>query len=258
MEITLLPSLGFGPSAAGDHCQYLTTCIVNGTIALDAGCLGFLYKPEDQARVGHLFLTHTHLDHIASLPVYLENVYDLRKEPPVVYASQAVLDVLQRDLFNDRIWPDFVALSRQIRPFLRLVAFEPGQTITVDRVQVTAVAVHHVVPTVGYLITEGRSTVAYIPDTGPTEEIWKLAAARPNLSAIIIETTFPDEMDWLARQSAHLTPAMLNTELAKLGRNVPTYIMHLKARYREPVRNQLAALKLAHVQLMQPEQPYRF
>lgn len=248
MELTLLPSVGPG---LGD-CQYLSTCLLNRTVALDAGALGFVGTPEEQAAVGHVFLTHSHLDHVASLPMFLENVYDLRAEPPVVYASTAVLDALQRDIFNERLWPDFIALSRRTRPFLTLRPFEPGDTLTLAGLHITAVAVNHVVPTVGYLIEDAGGTVAFIPDTGPSELIWRQAAQVANLRAICIETTFPDEMTWLAQESKHLTPALLGAELAKLGRVVPTHIMHLKARYRAEVRAQLARLALPQVRLLEP------
>lgn len=256
MNLTLTPAVV--PWNGGDTCQYLSTCLVNGTVALDAGTLGFLGTPEEQAAVGHVFLTHAHLDHVASLPIFLENVYDLRAAPPVVHACREVLDVLQRDVFNDRLWPDFVALSKQVRPFLRLAVLEPGATVVVEEVSITAVPVSHVVPTLGFLLRDAGGTVAYIPDTGPTDEIWRRAADCPDLRAVVVETTFPDELTWLAETSQHLTPSLLRAELAKLGRPVPTYILHLKARYRHAVRDQLAALGLPHVALMEPGRTYPF
>jgi ribonuclease BN (tRNA processing enzyme) len=254
VDLTLLPSVlpGPAPHGATNGCQYLSSCLLNRRIALDAGVIGFVGTPEEQAAIGHVFLTHSHLDHVGSLPIFLENVYDLRAEPPAVYASRTVLESLQRDLFNERVWPDFIALSQRTRPFLRLVPFEPGDTVTVEGLRITAVPVDHVVPTVGYLIQERDATVAFVPDTGPSDTIWPLAAAATNLRAVVIETTFPEEMTWLAQESRHLTPRLLAAELAKLGREVPTYIMHLKARYRAEVRTQLAALGLARVQVLEP------
>jgi len=256
VNLTLTPAVV--PWGGGDTCQYLSTCLVNGNVALDAGTLGFLGTPEEQAAVGHVFLTHAHLDHIASLPIFLENVYDLRAVSPVVHACREVLDVLQRDVFNDRLWPDFVSLSKQVRPFLRLAVLEPGETVVVEGLSVTAVPVSHVVPTFGFLLRDAGGTVAYIPDTGPTEDIWRRAADCADLRAVVVETTFPDEMAWLAETSQHLTPSLLRAELAKLGRAVPTYIVHLKARYRHVVRDQLAALGLPHVALMEPGRTYPF
>jgi ribonuclease BN (tRNA processing enzyme) len=226
--------------------------VLNRRIALDAGAIGFWGTPEEQLVIDHLLLTHAHLDHIASLPIFLENVYDLRDRPPVVYASRAVLDVLQRDVFNEQVWPDFVALSQRTRPFVSLVHFEAGETIEVEGMQITAVAVNHTVPTNGFLLRDESGTVAFVPDTAPTEEIWVRASACSDLLAVVVETTFPDELDWLACESKHLTPSLLRGELAKLARPVPTYIMHLKARYRVEVCAQLAALGLPQLRILQP------
>src|SRR5437764_600685 len=109
MKLTLLPSaLG---AAGAPAAQYLSSALVNDTIALDAGCLGFHGTPDDQARVRHVLLTHSHLDHVASLPIFLENGHEGRGDGVNIYASAATLDALRRHFFNDQIWPDFVALS---------------------------------------------------------------------------------------------------------------------------------------------------
>src|SRR5436305_2452164 len=116
VEIRLLPSAAF--AGAGRDQQFLTSYLINDTLALDAGGLGFAVPLDEQRRVRHVLITHTHLDHIASLPIFLENVYGRAAEPVTVHGSQEVLDCLQHDFFNDRVWPDFVNLSRANPPFL--------------------------------------------------------------------------------------------------------------------------------------------
>src|SRR5205823_12507757 len=82
MKVMLVPSaLTAGPR------QYLTAFLVGDSVAIDAGSLGFYGSPAEQARIRHVFLTHTHLDHIASLPIFLENVsQDDGAHCPTVYA----------------------------------------------------------------------------------------------------------------------------------------------------------------------------
>src|SRR5437868_4354154 len=109
MKLILLPS-AIGDVAAPVP-QYLSSALLNDSIALDAGCLGLNGTPEQQSRIRHVFLTHSHIDHVASLPIFLENVYEESPECVSIYASRATLDSLRRDFFNNRIWPDFVALS---------------------------------------------------------------------------------------------------------------------------------------------------
>jgi ribonuclease BN (tRNA processing enzyme) len=254
MRITLIPSTVGGGQ---DH-QYLSSCLINDTVALDAGSLGFWGAPQDQARVRHVILSHTHMDHLASLPIFVENAYEGKADCVTVHGSRAVLECCQEHLFNEKIWPDFIALSRGEHPFLHLSPFEPGETIEMEGLRFTAVALDHVVPTVGLLITDDHSTVAFISDTGPTDEVWKQVNASPLLKAVFIETTFPGELQWLADVSKHLTPATLATEVAKLDRPTRLVIVHLKARYKEQVIRELHALKLTGLEIGLAGSTYTF
>jgi ribonuclease BN (tRNA processing enzyme) len=254
VKLTLIPStVGSGP-----HSQFLSSCLVNDTVALDAGCLGMYRTPQDQARVRHVLLSHTHIDHLASLPVFIENAYEGRAESVIVHGSAAVLDTVQRDLFNDRLWPDFIALSQGDKPFLRLSPLEAGQTLEVEGLRITPVALDHVVPTVGFLLSDDQCSVAFVSDTGPTEEIWQQANALPNLQAVFLEATFPNDMAWLADVSKHLTPATFAAEVRKLIRPVRLFAIHLKARFQEQVAAELLALGLPNLEVARFDQPYEF
>jgi len=239
-------------------CQYLSTTLINDIIAIDAGCLGFYRTPAHQANIRHVLLTHAHLDHVASLPMFLENVYGIHDSCVTLHASTAVLDTLQRDLFNDRLWPDFIALSQRERPFLRLAPLEPGQTIELEGVRFTAVPLQHPVPTVGFLIEDSSSAIAIISDTGPSEVVWQQINARPRLDTLFVETAFPDEMDWLATVAGHLTPAKLAVELGKLNRPVRVIAIHLKPRYRDQLIAELEALQVPDLEIGQFERDYVF
>jgi ribonuclease BN (tRNA processing enzyme) len=254
MKITLLPSsVGGGP----DH-QYLSSWLINDTIAIDAGCLGFWGSPQDQARVQHVFVSHTHMDHLASLPIFVENAYEGKADCVTIHASKSVLDCCQKHLFNEEIWPDFIALSQGERPFLRLSTFESGESVDVDGVRITAVELNHVVPTVGFVISDKDSTIAIISDTAATDEVWQRINAASNLKALFIETTFPNELSWLAEVSKHLTPSSLAGEVAKLQKSTRLIIIHLKARYKDQVIAELRALGLKGLEIGQSGIPYNF
>jgi ribonuclease BN (tRNA processing enzyme) len=255
VKITLIPS---SVSAAGVPRQYLTSVLIDESVVLDAGGIGLYRTPQEQARVRHLLLSHTHIDHLATLPIFLENAYEGHGEGVAVYGSAAVLDCLQRDIFNNRLWPDFIALSQRDRSFLKLVPFEPGETIAVDGLHITAVALDHVVPTVGFLVADGRATVAYVTDTAPTEEIWRRCNAAPDLRAVFLEATFPNELAALADVSKHLTPATFAAEVAKLSRPVRVLAIHLKARFHDQVAAELQALGLPNVEVARFDTTYTF
>jgi ribonuclease BN (tRNA processing enzyme) len=254
VKLTLIPS----SVSADPPRQFLTSVLLNETVVLDAGSIGLYGTPQEQARVRHLLLSHTHIDHLATLPIFIENAYEGRGEGVAVYGSAAVLDCLRRDVFNNRVWPDFIALSQGERAFLKLVPFEPGETMELDGLRITAVALDHVVPTVGFLVSDGRATVAYVTDTGPTEEIWRRCNAAADLRAVFLETTFPNELAWLANVSKHLTPATFAAEVAKLSRPVRVLVTHVKARFHDQVAAELQALNLPNVEIARCDTPYIF
>jgi ribonuclease BN (tRNA processing enzyme) len=253
VKLTLIPS-----TVGGGPLQYLSTCLVNDAVALDAGSLGFYATPPVQARVRHVLLSHTHMDHVASLPAFLENVYGGPGDCVTVHAGAAVLDSLQRDLFNGRVWPDFIALAPGGRPFLRLSPFEAGQTVELAGVRITAVALNHIVPTVGFLLADGGGSVAFVSDTGPTEEVWRLADGRPDLRAVFVEAAFPNRHQRRADVSGHLTPATLAGELAKLSRPARLVVIHIKPRYRAEVESELMQLGVPGLEIGEPGSTYTF
>jgi ribonuclease BN (tRNA processing enzyme) len=247
MKVMLVPSAPGAPAL-----QYLTTLLVNDVVAIDAGSLGLYGTPADQGRVRHVFLTHAHMDHVGSLPIFLENVSDDSTDCPTIHAPQAVLDVIHTDVLNDRLFPDFVRLSQDGPPLVLLEPLTPGQPVQVAGLSVTAVEVDHVVPAVAYLIDDGQTAFAFVTDTAPTEAIWAAANQCPRLKAVFLEVTFPEEQAWLAAVAKHLTPRQFAGEVRKLRPGVAVYAIHLKPRCREQLIGEIAALGLPQVAVLEP------
>ncbi len=245
MKITVVPSAV--SAVANDPLGYLTSFILNDTVAIDAGSLGFFQTAQDQARIRHLFITHTHIDHVASLPIFVENAYEGKADPVTIYACDPVLESIQKDLFNNRVWPDFIALSNPKAPFLKLQRIAPGQTIEVDGLRLTPVPVDHVVPTVGYIVEDDASTVVFPSDTAPTSEVWRQANTRSNVKAVFLEATFPNNLKWLADVAKHLTPALFAAEITKLQHPATFVAVHIKARYHRQVVDEMLALNLPNL-----------
>lgn len=261
MQVTLVPSSGSRTTdgqRSGRGQQFLTTYLVNDTVAVDAGCLGLYGTPTEQARVQHLFLTHSHIDHLASLPVFLENVYRPGVPCVAVYGNTAVLESLRCDLFNDRVWPDFVRLSEVGPPFVRLVEIHSGQTVEVAGLRITAVTVNHTVPTLGYLFEDREAAVVIASDTGPTEEIWERANALPNLRAVFLEASFPNALHELAAKTHHLTPALFREESRKVKRTVRFIAVHIKAAFRDAVVAELRRLDMPELEIGRFGRAYHF
>ena len=256
MKITLIPSA----VCEGDGTRgfFSSSYLIDGAVAIDAGGLGFLGDLSAQSRIRHIFITHTHIDHIASLPILLENVFQATDHCVKIHASQETVDSLRRDVFNDRVWPDFIDMSEKGLPFVNVELLEAWRPVEVCGLRLTPIPVDHVVPTLGFLVEAPGVTVAIPSDTGPTEEFWRAAGAAPNLKAVFLEASFPDAMHELAKVSKHLTPAMFAVEARKLARSATFIVVHIKPRYYDQVVAELAKIGLADLQIGHPGTTYEF
>lgn len=253
MKVELLPSALPG----GDH-QFLVTYLVDGVVAIDAGALGLVADLRRQRAVRHVFVTHEHLDHIASLPLFLENVYEPGPECVELLASPAVLRFLHDDIFNGRVWPDFFALSTGEDRFVSGTPLVPHEPVTRAGLTVTPLPVSHCVDTLGFLVDDGRSAVAFPSDTGPTDVLWDRLALAPRLDAVFLEVSFPNGHADLAAATGHHCPATFAAETAKLRRDVRWIVVHRKARFAAEIARELVALGLPNVELVKPGVPYEF
>lgn len=250
------------PSSVGESSrhQILATYLINDSVAIDAGVLGLLSPLEAQRRVRHVFLSHSHLDHLATLPIFIDNVYMPGPNCPSVWGSSQVLETLQRDLFNDRLWPDMIRLSAEESPFLRLETMSAEQSVEVEGLRITPFELKHVVPTFGFLVEElaTGASVLFVSDTGPTERIWEVANQTPGLKGVFLEASFPNSMRWLADKAAHLTPELFRDELIKLQRPVPVHVIHVKLAFETQILDELRALRLPNLCVTEPGATLQF
>jgi ribonuclease BN (tRNA processing enzyme) len=249
--------LGSSPTDGAQR-QYVTSYLVNGSVAIDAGCLGFCGTPGDQESVRHVFLTHAHADHVASLPIFVENAWTASGPCPVIHGSAETLDGVQRHIFNDVIWSDFVALSNCMPPFMELCALENEVPVDIGELRVTPVFVNHLIPTFGFVVSDGASAVIFGGDSGATSRIWEVAYATPSLKAVFLEASFPNSMKRLAEESLHLTPEMFGAEVAKIPSGIRIIAVHLKVRYRAELIRELNALGLPDLEIGECEKEYLF
>ena len=113
------------------------------------------------------------------------------------------------------------------------------------------VKVRHTVESTGFVISRGRAAFAISGDTGPTRAFWRAASEAPGLGALLVETSFPTALQWLADLSGHLTPRTLVAELSKVKRDpVPVYLYHLKPAWAAALRKEIAGLRLRGVKVL--------
>ena len=216
-----------------------TSFLLDQDILIDAGTgVGDLSLAE-LALVDHIFVTHSHLDHVNSIAFIVDSVGAIRHRQITIYALGATINSLKKHLFNWEIWPDFTTIPSVEKPWLRYQEITVGEVVTLDNRKITALPAVHTVPAIGYQLDSGRASLVFSGDTGPNDELWTAVNQITNLRFVIIETAFSNKDHALATASQHLCPATLGIELAKLKQPAEIYITHLK-----PIEVELTMLEI--------------
>ena len=237
-----------GSIAAG--CR-TTSFLLDDDVLVDAGTGVGDMSLEALAKIEHILLSHSHLDHILSVGLLADSVMRERahaaRGPIQVHALPETLAALRTHIFNGVIWPDFTRLPSAEHPMLQLVPFTLGEVIEVGGKRVEIISASHTVPAVGFAVDGGGNAGWWVftGDTGPNPALWE-RLARMNVAHLVIETAFSDEERQLARISRHLCPAALGHELQHLGGSVDVHITHIKPGEREAVMSEIAALGSLH------------
>ena len=237
-----------GSIAAG--CR-TSSFLVDDTVLFDAGTGVGDLPHEDIARIDHIFLTHSHLDHVLAVGLLADTGLRLRmsaRRPPVqVYALPDTLKALREHIFNGVIWPDFTVIPSAEQPALAFVEVTLGQCLEVAGRRIEVLPAVHTVPAVGYAVSasEGQPAWVYTGDTGPNPALWQ-RLAQMKVHTLVIETAFGDDEQALAQISQHLCPAMLETELKSLAAGAEVVITHIKPGELEAVMREIGAHDSRH------------
>jgi len=245
----------YGGQLLGFH---LSSFLVNDSILLDAGSPTVALTLEEQRHIRHVFISHTHLDHIQDIAFLADN-RSLKRMGGVgenrhitIHSLQDNLDTLKTHFLNDVIWPDFTQIPTVKDPILKLSAIDPLKSITVDNVTITPIPMNHPVPCTGFLLDQGGKQFIYSADTGMTDTLWEVANAQPNLRGLIIDCSFPNAYQNLAEISGHLTPKQMASELKKLRTlgEVPIYLFHMKPETLNVMTAEVEAEDIPHLRML--------
>ena len=205
-----------------------TSFLVDDDILIDAGTGVEDLSVEELARIDHVFLTHSHLDHVAALPLLVDSVGALRTRPIVVHALPETIAALRAHIFNWTIWPDFTEIPHYEQPWM---VFEPlllGATATLGERSVRGIPANHTVPALGFHVFGPNGALAFSGDSWPTEDFWRVVNGIPDLRYLIIETAFSNRERDLAITAKHLYPIELAEQLRRLRRDAQVLVTHLK------------------------------
>lgn len=205
-----------------------TSLLVDDDLLIDAGSgLGQLLLDE-MGKIRHVFLTHSHLDHVAALPLFLDSVFDRLTEPVTVYGRKETLEALRTHIFNWVVWPDFAALPSPERPVLRFEELAPGESRQILGRSIEMLPANHAVPAAAYRVECPGGAFAFSGDTTSNDGLWRALNAHPRLDLLIVESAFPERSRELAEVSRHYCPSLLAADLAKLRHRPAVYVTHLK------------------------------
>jgi cAMP phosphodiesterase len=220
---------------------HTTSFLLDNDVLVDAGTGVSELSLTELSMINHIFITHSHLDHIACIPLLIDSVGFMRSHPITVYALPETIDALKQHIFNWKIWPDFSEIPNSQQPFMRYQAIEVGERIVLQQRVITALPANHVVPAVGYQFDSGQASAVFSGDTTSNDALWLAVNKITNLRHLIIETAFSNSERELAILSKHLCPSLLLEELAKFTGTAEVFITHLKPGEMELIMREIDA-----------------
>lgn len=243
----LIKILGCSGGIGGE--SRTTSMLVDHDVLIDAGTGVGDLTLDDLLKIDHILLTHSHLDHIAFIPLLLDTVMGIRTKPVTVHANKETLDTLRSHIFNWKVWPDFNAIPDLENPFLKYNEVKLGETLNINGKKFTTLPVNHVVHANGYHVHGENVGLVFTGDTTACEELWVEVNKISNLKYLIIETAFSNGELELAKLSKHLCPSLLVSELGQLNvknaqHPVEIYITHLKPGEGESIMQEIADSRL--------------
>ena len=207
-----------------------TALLVDDDVLIDAGTGWATCSLESLAKIDHIFVTHSHLDHVTSIPFLVDTVCWMRGSPIVVYGIKETLDILRAHLFNWKIWPDFTQIPDGDKPFMVY------REIRARRAGGAEGPALHGLPRQPHRAGGGlrrcrrsRAALVYSGDTSPNDALWEVVNSMPNLKYLIIETAFSNkETRHRDRLASTCARSMLAEELEKIRVHPEVFITHLK------------------------------
>lgn len=206
-----------------------TSFLIDDDILIDAGTGVCGLTLKEMQSIKHIFITHSHLDHVASIPLLTDTLFErLIGNPLIVHAQRSTIKVLHEHMFNWALWPDFTVLPHKTNAVLHLKAMTAGSTIEIDGRSIEMITVNHSVPGVGYRVESKGKSFAFSGDTASNENLWASLNKHDSLDLLFVESAFANKDAELARVAFHYCPETLARDLPKLKHRPEVCISHLK------------------------------
>ena len=234
-----------------------TAFLIEEKLTIDGGAITAALNLDDILKIDDIFLTHSHFDHVKDVPLMTDLLVGKREKPVIVHGPAETMEAMDKDVFNNRVWPDFRTIPTPEKPVIAFDTIPVREAVTCQGLRIRAIPVHHPVYSVGYILEGRDGAVVFSGDTGPTDELWRVVNGTPNLKAVFIELSFPSTMQWLADVSGHLTPRTVMGELGKFDRRgAQIYLYHLKPAVIDEVKAEVKALRKDFLHVCELDEVY--
>jgi cAMP phosphodiesterase len=230
-----------------------TSILIDEKLLIDAGAVAATLTVEQQSNIDHILISHCHLDHTKDLAFICDNCFGIRKTPFQVHTHETVNKIIKEHLLNDILWPDFTALPNKTNPTMVINSIRPEKVLELGEFKVTPVLVNHPYDAMGFIVEKNDSAVLFTLDTGSTDRIWEIARKTKNLKAIFTEISFPNELQKVADLSDHHTPVSLLREIAKMPKDIPIILSHLKPNYRDVILKQITEMNEKRISVLEKD-----
>lgn len=215
---------------------YSTTSFqIDEDLVIDAGNI-INYLGDKALNINHVFLTHSHSDHISDLPFLIETFFERRTEPLKIYALKDTIENIKKFIFNDKIWPDFtkIKLLNSHKYSLIYQAIELGQIIQINDYKIKAIYANHQDGACGYVVNKEQKSFLISGDTYLHPYLIEELNKNKTIKTLFIECSFPDRLKEFSKTTNHLSPCHIKEELNKLKRDdISVYFYHFKPFYEE-------------------------
>ena len=205
-----------------------TTLLLNKHILIDAGTGVGDLSLDEMTGIKHIFLTHSHLDHISDIPFLVDSIFERIKAPIIVHGLDVTLEALRRHIFNNVIWPDFTKLPSAEHPVMQYAEMKPGEIVELEDCSIEMIPVNHLVPGVGYRVACADKSFAFSGDTCTNDTFWQALNQHNSLDMLIVESAFLNKDMELSQQAGHYCAELLAADLQKLALQPKIYITHHK------------------------------
>lgn len=221
----------------------VSSYLLDENTAIDAGNL---IPPlgDDFLKLDNLLITHAHIDHLVDLPLAIDSYYGRLEKPLNIFATKGTIEIIQENIFNNKVWPDFSKIPL-INGSANAIVFheiENFKEYNIGNFLIKPYPNFHTEASCGFVI---NNKMLFTSDTFVCYFTWKLLNEFESIKKLVIEVSFPTEFNRLSVFSKHLSPALLKDELEQLERDdVEIYINHLKYEYYDQIVQELKDIGL--------------